>query len=423
MGRFTFAQGNATKLASLPLYALGALACAVVPRRRGSWVFGSGTGLGEGALPLFLHARSADPRLKLTWLVRDAAEVAVAAGHGIRAVRKSSLRGLWATLRAQVVVVTHGFGDVNRFGVRGAFVVQLWHGIPLKLIHLDSPATLRTGILPGSSLLRGMLRRMYAHASAAISLMPAASPVAAIRLRTAFGLPADRVVITGDPRDDVLCRGTAAERLAAARETLSTVLPLHEFPGCRVLLYAPTWRDGERDPGVPTPSQWQRIAAYLDLTDSVLLIRPHPLGVGEYVGGTTAFPRIMMLAPDQVGDVTPVLPAIDVLITDYSSIAYDFALTGGSIVFLAPDLDGYQRSRGLYQPYTEFSGGTETDSWDGVLEVLRHSDDDAEFAARLRAHSARLRAAHHEFLDGRNTERVYKEIRRRLPLRRQKVRA
>ena len=44
MGRFTFAQGNATKLASLPLYALGALACLVVPRRRGRWVFGSGIG-------------------------------------------------------------------------------------------------------------------------------------------------------------------------------------------------------------------------------------------------------------------------------------------------------------------------------------------------------------------------------------------
>jgi CDP-glycerol glycerophosphotransferase len=174
MGRFTFAQGNATTLASLPLYGLGALACLVVPRRRGCWVFGSGTGVGEGALALFLHARAADPRLKLTWLARDSAEVAAAARHGIRAVRKRSLRGLWATLRAQVVVVTHGFGDVNRFGVRDAFVVQLWHGIPLKLIHLDSPATLRTGLWFGSTVLRRLLRRTYAHASASFSLLPAA---------------------------------------------------------------------------------------------------------------------------------------------------------------------------------------------------------------------------------------------------------
>ena len=423
MGRFTFAQGNATKLASLPLYGLGTLACLAVPRRRGCWVFGSETGVGEGALALFRYARSVDPRLNLTWLASDSAELASAAQHGIRAVRKTGLRGLWATLRAEVVVVTHGFGDVNRFGVRGAFIVQLWHGIPLKLIHLDSPATLRTGIRFGSALVRRILRRMYTHASAAISLMPAASPVAAARLRTAFGLPAQKVVVTGDPRDDVLCHGTAAQRRAAAREALSALVPLHEFPGCRVLLYAPTWRDGEPDPGVPTPAQWQRIAAYLELTDSVMLVRPHPLGVGEYVAGATAYPRIMLLAATRLSDITPVLPAMDVLITDYSSIAYDFALTGGTIVFLAPDLDAYSSGRGLYEPYHQFSGGTEADSWDGVLEILGHCDDDPDFAAALREHGGHLRAVHHEFLDGRNTERVYHEIRRRLSQDRLKVRA
>lgn len=416
MGRFTFARGNATKLASLPLYALGALACLAVPRVPGRWVFGCGIGLGEGALALFLHARAADPHLRLTWLARDAAEAAAAAALGIRAVPRSGPRGLWATLRAQVVVVTHGFGDANRFGVRGAFLVQLWHGIPLKLIHLDSPETLRTGILPGG-LLRGMLRRMYSHASAAIRLMPAASQLAANRLRSAFGLPGDRVVVTGDPRDDVLCQGTAAERAAVARATLSGLLPLAEFSGARTLLYAPTWRDGDRDPGVPSAAQWQRVAGFLAATDSVLLVRPHPLGVGEYLAGTAAHARILLLTARQLADVTPVLPAIDVLVTDYSSIAYDFALTDGMIVFLAPDLARYSASRGLYQPYPEFSGGTEVDSWDGVLDLLAGSDADPEIAAKLRRHTERLRDQHHTFLDGRNTERVYHEIRNRLKIR------
>ena len=43
-------------------------------------------------------------------------------------------RGWWATARAGVVVVTHGQGDVNRYATSGAFLVQLWHGIPLKRI-------------------------------------------------------------------------------------------------------------------------------------------------------------------------------------------------------------------------------------------------------------------------------------------------
>lgn len=57
MARFTFGAGNARKLLRLPLYALGAAASLVVPRSPRVWVFGSGIGPGEGALPLYLAAR------------------------------------------------------------------------------------------------------------------------------------------------------------------------------------------------------------------------------------------------------------------------------------------------------------------------------------------------------------------------------
>ena len=144
----TFAAGNARKLLALPAYGLGALASVVVPRRRDLWVFGSGPGIGEGALALYRTVKHENPALSLLWLARDDRDLATAAELGIPAVLKSSRRGLWATLRARVIVVTHGFGDANRYGLRGGFVVQLWHGIPLKLINLDSPATLRTRLLP-----------------------------------------------------------------------------------------------------------------------------------------------------------------------------------------------------------------------------------------------------------------------------------
>jgi CDP-glycerol glycerophosphotransferase (TagB/SpsB family) len=236
-------------------------------------------------------------------------------------------------------------------------------------------------------------------------------------LRTAFGLPEDRVVVTGDPRDDVLCQGSAQERRARAHSVLSRLLPLDEFRGCRLLLYAPTWRDGERDPGVPSAAQWIRIARYLQATDSVLLVRPHPLGVGEYAAGTSASDRILLLTARQLSDITPVLPAVDTLITDYSSIAYDFALTGSRIVFLAPDLPHYIQSRGLYQEYSEFSGGSEVSSWDGVVDLLELCEGDPKLAAEMTRHVEKLRDEHHEFRDGRNTERVYLEIRQRLKAR------
>ena len=113
------------------------------------------------------------------WLTGSAREAADAAARGIPTAPKHSLRGFWLTARAGVVVVTHGFGDVNRYAVSGAFLVQLWHGIPLKRIGLDSPETLRSGILPSSLLVRAALGAMYRGATRRIDVLPAASHLCA----------------------------------------------------------------------------------------------------------------------------------------------------------------------------------------------------------------------------------------------------
>ena len=409
----TFAAGNAKKLLALPRYGLGALASMIVPRRRDLWVFGSGPGIGEGALALYRTARAADPALTLLWLARDDRDLAAATALGVPAVLKSSRSGLRATLRARVIVVTHGFGDVNRYGLRGGFVVQLWHGIPLKLINLDSPATLRTRLLPDSATVRRMLRLMYRTAARSIDIMPAASEVSASRLRSAFALPADRVVVTGDPRDDVLVAGDENARNVAARALLFAALGTTD-EGRRVLLYAPTWRDGEPDPAIPSADEWRAIAARLEKSDSVLVVRPHPHGVGDYAAGFALGDRVVLLDGTRCTDVTPVLPAVDLLITDYSSIAFDFALLGRPIAFLAPDVAAYTASRGLYTDYATFSGGTETASWTELLELLGRADSDDTTRAALTAHARYLAAVHHAFRDGGNTARVYGQITTRL---------
>ena len=409
----TFAAGNARKLLALPGYGLGALASVVVPRRRDRWVFGSGPGVGEGALALYRTVQREDPTLSLLWLARDERDLATATALGIPAVLKSSRQGLWATLRARVIVVTHGFGDANRYGIRGGFVVQLWHGIPLKLINLDSPATLRTRLLPDSTLVRRMLRLMYRTAARSIDIMPAASEVSASRLRTAFDLPEHRVVVTGDPRDDVLVAGDETGRSATARSLLFAALGVAD-EGRRVLLYAPTWRDGEVDPGVPSAAEWHAIVARLEATDSVLVVRPHPHGVGDYAAGFALSDRVVLLDSARCTDVTPVLPAVDLLITDYSSIAYDFALLGRPIVFLAPDVAAYAASRGLYVDYDTFSGGTQASSWNELLDLLDRAGSDGPARAALAAHAVELADAHHAFRDGGNTRRVYVQITTRL---------
>ncbi|MFJ4173832.1 CDP-glycerol glycerophosphotransferase family protein [Microbacterium sp. NPDC089696] len=408
MASFSFGSGNAAKLLRIPLSLIGRLGTALVPRGN-RWVFGCGAGIGDGALALQRHA--ATQGHDTIWLTSSEREERDAAALGIRTVPKSGLRGWWTTARAGVIVVTHGLGDVNRYAIAGAFVVQLWHGIPLKRIGLDSPATTQVPAVPGAPLLRRLVGVLYRGAAQRIRVLPAASHRSRGRLESAFGLGGDRVVVTGEPRVDVLSAGEPAARRDAAAEVLRATLD--ELPsGARIVLYAPTWRDGAPDPAVPSADDWVRIVRMLEERDAVLLIRSHPLGAGGYVPPLPTR-RVRQLGAGLLADVTPVLPAVDVLVTDYSSLAYDVGLLAMPVVYLAPDAAEYARTRGFYGRFADVAGDDVAEDWDtavGRLSALL--DDPARFASRSER-SATLSAEMHAFRDGGNTRRVYDTIRAR----------
>ncbi|KAA9154245.1 glycosyl/glycerophosphate transferase [Microbacterium lushaniae] len=404
MASFSFGAGNARKLLSIPLYAAGGLLTRLIPRSRDQWVFGCAVGIADGALALWEEATARGERA--VWLVGTEGEAREAERRGIPHVRKTGLRGFWCTARARVVVVTHGFGDVNRYAVAGAVIVQLWHGIPLKRIGLDSAETLRSGILPDSRVVRGMLRRMYAGATRRIRILPAASHLVRGRLESAFGLPADHVPVTGEPRVDVLSRGTADQRRRHARAVIDQVAgPLSD--DTRVVLYAPTWRDGAPDPAVPSEDEWRAIIDVLERNRAVLLVRSHPLGAGEYRPPNGA-DRVRALGSDLVADVTPLLPGMDLLITDYSSLAFDAGLVPLPVLFLAPDLVEYRARRGLYGRYADVAGEDWAPSW---TQICRQLEDVLHAPAERTARSFALSERVHAYRDGRNTQRVYRAIR------------
>ena len=405
---FSFGAGNAAKLLRIPLYVAGRVATWLIPRSRDEWVFGCAVGIADGALALW--RRAADAGERAVWLTADERQDAEAAAHGIPTVRKHSLAGFWRTARARVIVVTHGFGDVNRYATTGAVIVQLWHGIPLKRIGLDSPATVRAP-LPA---LRPVIAALYRATQRRISVIPAASELVRGRLESAFALADAQVPVTGEPRVDVLSAGTADDRRTGARARLTELIG--ESGDRPLVLYAPTWRDGASDPAVPAAADWRAIHSMLEAHDAVLLIRSHPLGAGDYGAGMGE--RVRMLGSDVVSDVTPLLPALTVLVTDYSSLVFDASLVPLPTVFLAPDAADYARERGFYGRYRDVTGGAEARSWaEACTQLAAVLSDPREREQRVEA-ARRLDRAVHDHRDGRNTDRVYREIRARLARRR-----
>lgn len=420
MASFSFGAGNAAKLLRIPLYLAGRLATLLIPRSKDAWVYGCGAGIGDGALALWNEAAAQHPS---TWLVHSDREQREASARGIRTVPAASLRGFWRTARARVVVVTHGFGDVNRYAVGGAFIAQLWHGIPLKRIGIDSPETVQVPAslqqLPVARPLRAMLRVLYRRTTRQIDLVPAASHPVRGRLESAFSLPDACVPVTGEPRVDVLSQGDAAARRTAAREAIAVAAG--EVARARLVLYAPTWRDGAPDAAVPDAAAWERITALLERTDAVLLVRSHPLGAGSYVPPRPT-DRVRLLGSDRVADVTPLLPGMDVLVTDYSSLAFDASLVPLPVVYFAPDLDEYVARRGMYGTYADVAGRDWASHWAEVVDQLDAVLTDPQTRRERCDRSRALGRRFHAYADGRSAARVHDEIVARTTSRREGMR-
>ncbi len=415
-GGFSFERGNLAKLLALPKYVLSVVVAWFVPRVPGRWVFGSGSGVGEGALAVARQLRWEEPEASITWLVADEAESERARAEGFEPVLRQSRAGYWATLRAGCIVVTHGLGDANRFGVMGGWVLQLWHGAPLKRLHLDSPVTTS---VRGPAFVRSLLRRMVVVGTRQVDLYVAGSPLAAERLRSAFRVDPGRVQVLGDPRDDALAVELARGGVdSPSRDRLRALLgdagaAISER--AEILLYAPTWRDGEPDPATPSGEDAARIHAVLDDLDAHLVIRSHPLGRGAY-DALLSSARVHALGADLVRDITPLLGAFDTAITDYSSIAVDFALTGRPIVWFAPDLEHYEQTRGLYEPLAVTTGGRIERDWQSVAERMRALRPGTVDRRAAEAETRALAARFHRYPEGGAAARVLAEVRRlRLP--------
>ncbi|UUT35499.1 CDP-glycerol glycerophosphotransferase family protein [Microbacterium elymi] len=252
---------------------------------------------------------------------------------------------------------------------------------------------------------------MYRRTTRRIGLIPAASHLVRGRLESAFSLPDECVPVTGEPRVDVLSAGTPGRR--RARATAAVEAAAGPIGAARLVLYAPTWRDGAEDPAIPAPSQWRLLERMLIERDAVLLIRSHPLGAGRYRPPGDV-ERVRAVGSDLVSDITPLLPAMDALITDYSSLAFDASLVPLPVVFLAPDLAAYTARRGMYGTYSDVAGDDWASTWEQAIAAVDAVLGDADERAERTARSAALSSRVHAFTDGGSAARVHRAVHARL---------
>ena len=264
----------------------------------------------------------------------------------------------------------------RRFARRpGQVVLQTWHGTPLKRLALHRP-----GFDP---------RRMAAvvRESRRWNILLAQNPYAARILGKAYAFLTRPIWVEGYPRNDVLQTGDGA----ATRRALGI------RPEDRVILYAPTWRD-DRAEIVDFVDPVQLAAE----TDAVVLVRGHSRTL--LPGKDAAGPRVV----DVTGfpDTSLLLLAADALVTDYSSVMFDFSVTGKPMYFLVPDMEHYRGElRGFYFDLVAHAPGPVVRTQAELVRELRAGHPD-RYADRY----AQWRQKFNPRDDGRAAERVVDRI-------------
>ncbi|WP_029144478.1 CDP-glycerol glycerophosphotransferase family protein [Microbacterium luticocti] len=310
------------------------------------------------------------PDVQRYWSVVD---LSVAVPDGAIPVVEGSPQWWRARGAARLLVVNDWLR--RRFERRpGQRVVQTWHGTPLKRL------ALHRGFAPRRAVAVVREARRW-------DVLLAQNPYAEHILRRAYAFGRRPIWVEGYPRNDLLVTGDAAPVRAA----------LGIGPHERVLLYAPTWRDDR-----------ERMVDFLDLTmlaertGAVVLVRGHSRTL--LPGADAAGPRVI----DVTGypDAAPLMLAADALITDYSSVMFDFAVTGKPMYFHVPDLERFRGElRGFYFDLAAHAPGPLVRT-DAELIAAIDAADQTPYAHRYAAWRARFTARE----DGHAAERVVNRI-------------
>jgi CDP-glycerol glycerophosphotransferase len=291
-------------------------------------------------------------------------------------------------LEAADLVVAGTHTEVEWTKSPGTTYLQAWHGTPLKRIHHD------VLLVPPGRLAE--LDRDIARWDVLLSPNPVSTP----RLRKAFGFDGP-VWETGYPRNDLLL----GPRAAATRSDVRRGLGLADDE--RVVLYAPTWRDDEKYAGagdVPMHLHLGALAARLTASGRRhrVLARVHNLMTDR----SHAEPAPGVVDVSLHPDVNELYLAADVLVTDYSSVMFDFALTGRPMVFYAYDLDRFRDEiRGFYFDLLPEAPGPVVRTEDDLVDALLHLDP-AAYAGRY----ATFRSTYGGLEDGHATDRVLERL-------------
>ena len=289
------------------------------------------------------------------------------------------IKKAWKMARAEYVFMDNAFLPMAYLKVRkNTTVVQLWHG---------------TGTIKkfGQDVNTGKLYDLEKKANQNIDYLIVNSEATRQLYAGCFSVPVEKVKVLGLPRTDLLFSDS---QIRMRKERFYRQYP--ELKRKKIILYAPTFRDHEvDDPKIYLDIQ--KMAK--ELPDSYCLgLRLHPFVASRFHLDNSLNGKVINFS--EYDSINTLLMATDVLITDYSSIIFEFCVYRKPMIFFAYDLEEFSdQGRGFYRNYEEYVPGPVVRTTEEILEVIEKEDYKKERLHEFVKDS-------YTYMDGKSAKRV-----------------
>lgn len=347
--------------------------CHVFPVNKKIIIFESNTGRNYSGSPKAVYeemtAQGLDKKYKCVWILKNINTTIP--GEALKIKHKTfkffyymSVAGIWVSdSRLPKYIVKKG--EVK--------YIQTWHGTPLKKLALDM-----TNIDMAGNKNIDRYHRNFIRDTRTWDYLVSQNNFSTNIFRRCFDFHKDMLEI-GYPRNDVLINCNTSEYIGKLKTELG--LPNDK----KVILYAPTWRDNQYyKPGV------YKFASAIDFgylkenlsDDYVMIVKYHYL-VKENIDWSKYEDFIYQYGEDK--DIAQLYLVSDMMITDYSSVMFDYSILKRPMIFFTYDLEDYKDNlRGFYFDFLEEAPGPVVLTNEELLASIKNYDYD-EFADKYSA--------------------------------------
>lgn len=263
------------------------------------------------------------------------------------------MQSIYHLATAKTILIDNYFGFLAVTNFRaGTICIQLWHAVG---------AIKQFGLLDPTNENRSpkALKRFQQVYDRFHYVVTGSEKMAAI-FRKSFGLNSDRILRTGVPRSDFFFDEQKKKEISRNAKI--------NFPGLRdkkIILYAPTYRRKQLANNLTALDIKQ---LYNELSDEyVLFIKPHPAESHSLDDAYSNF----VYDVSHYKDTNALLLIADMLITDYSSIPFEFALLEKPMIFFAHDMAAYKKTSGLIDDYVNIMPGPVVASTSEIIEAVK----------------------------------------------------